>query len=176
MKYLIALTLIIVSFFAKAQCVGCPPLTGGAVPSTPCAFNGQTSSVTSYNGITPTCYIPVNGSLNGHLQGINNRLCAIKTLVDSLIAVSNNCDSVAQNLQIQIDSIALLVNQYDIVSTDSSIIVTKTVSEDTVTFDLSVPPYVPNVDASCLIAEPNPTLDEILQALIAAACLNEEEE
>ena len=175
-KVVIAAALSLLGIVAQAQCVGCPPLSSDSVPSVPCAFNGQTSSVTNYNGITPTCYNPVNGSLNGHLQGINNRLCTIRTLVDSLLLISTTCDSVAANLQIQIDSITLLVNQYDVVSTDSSITVTTTTVGDTVRFDLSVVPYVPNVDASCLIEEPNPTLDQILQALITAACLNEEEE
>jgi hypothetical protein len=159
----------------KAQCVGCPPLTSDTIPNVPCNFNGQTSSVTQYNGVTPTCYTPTNVSLNGHLQGINNAFCAIRNKVDSLLNNQQDCDSILLAFETQLDSVASLINYYDVISSDSSVTVTRDTTDGVIAFDLSVPVYVPNVDATCLgITEP--TLDNVLQALIDAACLNEEED
>lgn len=175
MRIILTMLLFVAYCTANAQCIGCPPLSSGTIPTIPCAFNGQTSSVTQYNGVTPTCYTPTNAGLNGHLQGINNALCRIRNKADSLIAVSGQCDSSIINIQIQVDSLFGMITYYDVVSTDSSVIVTRDTIGDTITFDLSVPVYQPNVDATCLgITEP--TLDNVLQALIDAACLTEEEE
>lgn len=175
MRYIIAILLAIASTTAQAQCVGCPPLTSDTIPNVPCNFNGQTSSVTQYNGVTPTCYTPTNVSLNGHLQGINNAFCAIRNKVDSLLNNQQDCDSILLAFEAQLDSVAGLINYYDVISTDSSVTVTRDTVDGVITFDLSVPVYVPNVDATCLgITEP--TLDNVLQALIDAACLNEEED
>lgn len=176
MRYLIAIISFFFALNVSAQCIGCPPLTGGNVPKQPCSFNGQTSSVTNYNGITPNCYFPTNGSLNGHLQGINNALCTIRNRIDSIANVSGQCDSLIENVQLQIDTIVTMLTFYDVVSSDGSIIVTTDTTNSIITFDLSVAPYIPNVDATCLIGEAEPTLDNILQALITAACLNEEED
>lgn len=176
MKYIITIIAICLALNANAQCIGCPPLTGGSVPSKPCSFNGQTSSVTSYNGVTPTCYSPTNGSLNGHLQGINNALCFIRGVIDSVSLSNDYCDSIAISIQAQIDSIFGLVNNYTVVSSDNSVDIQVDTIDGLIVFDLSVPPYVPNVDATCLIGGAEPTLENILQALINAACLTEEED
>lgn len=174
-KIFSVIILLFMAVQAQGQCVGCPPLTSDTIPNIPCSFNGQTSSVTQYNGVTPTCYNPTNVSLNGHLQGINNALCAIRNKVDSIKNSQQNCDSLLIEFELQLDSVASLIQYYDVVSTDSSVVVTRDTVDGVITFDLSVPVYVPNVDATCLgITEP--TLDNVLQALIDAACLNEEEE
>lgn len=174
MRLIFTMLLFVAYCTANAQCIGCPPLSTGTIPTIPCAFNGQTSSVTQYNGVTPTCYTPTSAGLNGHLQGINNALCRIRLKADSLFAVSGQCDSSIISIQIQVDSLFGMITYYDVVSTDSSVIVTMDTVGDAITFDLSVPVYQPNVDATCLgITEP--TLDNVLQALIDAACLTEEE-
>lgn len=175
-KAILIAMLVCFTITAQAQCIGCPPLTPDTIPNVPCNFNGQTSSVTQYNGITPTCYNPTNVSLNGHLQGINNAMCIIRARIDSLAAISGQCDSLVSNIQLEIDSIFGLISEYNVISSDSSITVTRDTIGGVITFDLSVNPYIPNVDATCLIGEAEPTLDNILQALITAACLNEEEE
>ena len=158
--------LVVVHVFG--QCIGCPPLSGGSVPVPTGSFNGQTSSVTTYNGATPTCYKPTSGGLNGHLQGINNSLCSLRSRLDSLIVASDN-DSLITVLQGEIDSIAGLLRYYDVVSTDSSVSIEKDTVDGVIVFNLSVPKVTVNVDASCLGIYTN-DLDSILQALIDLNC------
>jgi len=101
-KFICICVAFFISYTVNAQCVGCPKqLTApGSLAPPSVGFNGFTSEVKTYNGVTPTCYFPVNSSLNGHLQGINNKLCS---LLDSL-GVNAEKDSIALSI---IDSLII---------------------------------------------------------------------
>lgn len=92
-------------------------------------FNGFTSDFRYYDGKKPICYSPTVNNLNGHLMGINRELCRLDSLLQFIEA-----DTITTAfIQAQIDSIAALIYELDVVSSDSSI----TVARDGNVFDLS---------------------------------------
>jgi len=140
-KFICICVAFFISYTVNAQCVGCPKqLTApGSLAPPSVGFNGFTSEVKTYNGVTPTCYFPVNSSLNGHLQGINNKLCS---LLDSL-GVNAEKDSIALSI---IDSLiielleleALIPNDIGIISSDNSVMVNFSTVGDSTTYDLTL--------------------------------------
>jgi len=130
-----------IGYNANAQCVGCPKqLTApGSLSPPSIGFNGFTSEVKYYNGVAPTCYLPVSGTLNGHLQGINNKLCS---LLDSL-GVNAEKDSIALSI---IDSLIITINglkdsipnYIGIISSDNSVMVNFNTVGDSTTYDLTL--------------------------------------
>lgn len=92
-------------------------------------FNGFTSDFRYYDGKKPTCYTPTVNNLNGHLMGINRELCRLDSLLQFIEA-----DTVTTAfIQAQIDSIAALIYEIDVLSTDTTVTVNRTDN----TFDLS---------------------------------------
>lgn len=132
---------LMIGYNANAQCVGCPKqLTApGSLSPPSIGFNGFTSEVKYYNGVAPTCYLPVSGTLNGHLQGINNKLCS---LLDSL-GVNAEKDSIALSI---IDSLIITINglkdsipnYIGIISSDNSVMVNFNTVGDSTTYDLTL--------------------------------------
>lgn len=122
------------------QCVGCPgSLTapGSLAPPT-ATFNGHTSEVHTYDGSTPSCYLPVSNTLNGHLEGIENALCKLR---DS-IGINYEKDSIAlSKIDSLIDVVNLLrdslPNAVGIISSDGSVTVSYTTIGDSTTYDLT---------------------------------------
>ena len=139
-KLICFIVAILATINTKGQCVGCPKsLTAPSSISMPLVgFNGHTSEVTIYDGSTPNCYLPVSNSLNGHLQGINLALCALKTL--NTIQVEK--DSIAL---LKIDSIINVINQIKdslpnnvgIISSDSTVIITYVTIGDSTTYNIT---------------------------------------
>ncbi len=132
---------LMIGYNVNAQCVGCPKqLTApGSLSPPSVGFNGHTSEVKIYDGVTPTCYFPVSGTLNGHLQGINNKLCS---LLDSL-GVNAEKDSIALSI---IDSLIITINglkdsipnYIGIISSDNSVMVNFNTVGDSTTYDLTL--------------------------------------
>ena len=132
---------LMIGYNANAQCVGCPKqLTApGSLSPPSIGFNGFTSEVKYYNGVAPTCYLPVSGTLNGHLQGINNKLCS---LLDSL-GDNTERDSIALSI---IDSLISTINglkdsipnYIGIISSDNSVMVNFNTVGDSTTYDLTL--------------------------------------
>ena len=154
MKRILFIVLSVYSIIGYSQCVNCPSGTTapGAAASPTTRFNGYTSEVNKYDGTTPTCYTPTANTLNGHLQGINLKLCSIKSTLDSLRAydanntirldsIINAMDSSAIDIDVRLDSIILALEQFYntvIVSSDNSLNVSVDTIGNEVTYDLTV--------------------------------------
>lgn len=154
MKHLLYLTLSILFLNGYSDCINCPSGTTapGAAAAPTTRFHGYTSEVNKYDGTTPTCYTPTANTLNGHLQGINTKLCAIKSTLDSLRiydanntvrldSIINAIDTNTADIDVRLDSIITALGQFyntNIVSSDSSIHITSTVVGEVIKFDLSV--------------------------------------
>ena len=154
MKRILFIVLSVYSIIGYSQCVNCPSGTTapGAAASPTTRFNGYTSEVNKYDGTTPTCYTPTANTLNGHLQGINLKLCSIKSTLDSLRAydanntvrldsIINAMDSSTIDIDVRLDSIILALGQFYntvIVSSDNSLNVSVDTIGNEVTYDLTV--------------------------------------
>ena len=154
MKRVLFIALLLVNVIAFADCINCPKGTTapGAAASPTTRFNGYTSEVNKYDGTTQNCYSPTANTLNGHLKGINNALCDLQELIDSLSTVINDNDSTAlaglDSLQVQVDSITSRLDSIvtalgqfyntSVISSDSSLNVSSSVTGDVITFNLSV--------------------------------------
>lgn len=139
MKRILLISLLLVNVLTFADCINCPSGTTapGAAASPTTKFHGFTSEVNKYDGTTQNCYTPTANTLNGHLKGINNKLCSLKSLIDSLSNVVNNNDSTVNSeltilqheldtVYIRLDSIVDALGQFyntSIISSDSSIAV-----------------------------------------------------
>jgi len=144
----------VVDAYGQINCPTCPKgLTAPSSISSPQqGFNGYTSEVNKYDGTTQNCYSPTANTLNGHLKGINNALCDLQELIDSLSTVINDNDSTAlaglDSLQVQVDSITSRLDSIvtalgqfyntSVISSDSSLNVSSSVTGDVITFNLSV--------------------------------------
>jgi hypothetical protein len=131
MKRLLFILAFIYTTAISAQCLNCPNgiTAPGAGASPSVKFNGYTSEVKYYDGIKPTCYTPTANTLNGHLQGINNRLCQLKTTIDSLRVNDSSAFAQIDSIQNRIDSIVDALGQFyntSVISSDSSVRVTLT--------------------------------------------------
>lgn len=154
MKRLLFVILSVFIVNTYADCINCPSGTTapGAAAAPTTRFHGYTSESNKYDGTTPTCYTPTANTLNGHLQGINNKLCSIKSTLDSLRSydanntirldsIINAIDTNSADIDIRLDSIITALGQFyntNIVSSDSSIHITSTVVGEVIKFDLSV--------------------------------------
>jgi len=126
MKRLLFILALIYTTGINAQCLNCPGgiTAPGAAAGPSVKFNGYTSEVKYYDGIKPTCYTPTANTLNGHLQGINNRLCYLKTVIDSLKTNDSSAFAQIDSIQNRIDSIVDALGQFyntSVISSDSSI-------------------------------------------------------
>ena len=126
MKRLLFILAFIYTTAISAQCLNCPNgiTAPGAGASPSVKFNGYTSEVKYYDGIKPTCYTPTANTLNGHLQGINNRLCQLKTTIDSLKVNDSSAFAQIDSIQNRIDSIVDALGQFyntSVISSDSSV-------------------------------------------------------
>lgn len=146
MKRLLFILAFIYTTAINAQCLNCPNgiTAPGAGASPSVKFNGYTSEVKYYDGIKPTCYTPTANTLNGHLQGINNRLCYLKTVIDSLKTNDSSAFAQIDSIQNRIDSIVDALGQFyntSIISPDSSINITVSTNLTTNvnTYSLTVP-------------------------------------
>ena len=170
----------VVDAYGQVNCPTCPKgLTAPSSISAPQqGFNGYTSEVDHFDGTTPTCYTPTAATLNGHLRGINNALCAHRTRIDSLIgsdtSLINRIDSIISIL----DSISAdLESNYNtsIISSDSSVNIVASMVGLVQQFNLSVDidsvksKLVRDLDYSCLGVPRN--FDSIMNKLIEIACL-----
>jgi hypothetical protein len=170
----------VVDAYGQINCPTCPKgLTAPSSISAPQqGFNGYTSEVDHFDGTTPTCYTPTAATLNGHLRGINNALCAHRTRIDSLIgsdtSLINRIDSIISIL----DSISAdLESNYNtsIISSDSSVNIVASMVGLVQQFNLSVDidsvksKLVRDLDYSCLGVPRN--FDSIMNKLIEIACL-----
>lgn len=161
MKRLLFVILSVFIVNAYSQCLNCPSGTTapGAAASPSVKFHGFTSEVNKYDGVAPTCYTKTANTLNGHLQGINGALCDLQELIDSLETIINTNDSTAMaeiaELQVEIDSIygsldsvysrldsiVTALGQFyntSIISSDSSLNISSSVSGEVITFDLGI--------------------------------------
>ena len=168
----------VVDAYGQVNCPTCPKgLTAPSSISSPQQFNGYTSEVDHFDGTTPTCYTPTAATLNGHLRGINNALCAHRTRIDSLIgsdtSLINRIDSIISIL----DSISAdLESNYNtsIISSDSSVNIVASMVGLVQQFNLSVDidsvksKLVSGLDISCLGVPRN--FDSIMNKLIEIAC------
>lgn len=170
----------VVDAYGQINCPTCPKgLTAPSSISSPQqGFNGYTSEVDHFDGTTPTCYTPTAATLNGHLRGINNALCAHRTRIDSLIgsdtSLINRIDSIISIL----DNISAdLESNYNtsIISSDSSVNIVASMVGLVQQFNLSVDidsvksKLVRDLDYSCLGVPRN--FDSIMNKLIEIACL-----
>lgn len=126
MKRLVFIATLFYVLNVSAQCLNCPNgiTAPGAGASPSVKFNGYTSEVKYYDGIKPTCYTPTANTLNGHLQGINNKLCQLKSVIDSLRTNDSSAFAQIDSIQSRIDSIVVALGQMyntSVVSSDSSI-------------------------------------------------------
>ena len=140
MKRVLFIALCLLSVAMFADCINCPSGTTapGAAAAPTTRFHGFTSESNKYDGVAPTCYTPTANTLNGHLQGINNKLCAVKSILDSLRSTNASqtaridsiiaaMDSSDAGVEVRLDSIiTALMQMYNtsIISSDSSISVT----------------------------------------------------
>lgn len=179
------LIILIVSLFAvvdgfgQVPCPTCPKgITAPSSVSNPLqGFNGFTSEVKTFDGTTPTCYTPTAKSLNGHLRGINNALCAYRTRIDSLVGgdtvLISRIDSLINAIDVINTDISSNYNT-SIISSDSSVNIITGIVGSVLQFNLSVDidsikaKIVRNLDYSCL-GVPN-NFDSIMNKLIEVAC------
>lgn len=145
MKQLLSILSFFVCLNLSAQCLNCPSGTTapGAAASPTVKFHGFTSEVTKYDGVKPTCYTPTANTLNGHLQGINNKLCQLKSVIDSLKTNDSSAFAQIDSIQLRIDSIVTALGQFyntSVISSDSSVRITVTTNPMTRvnTFNLKV--------------------------------------
>jgi len=140
-KFICICVAFFISYTVNAQCVGCPKqLTApGSLAPPSVGFNGFTSEVKTYNGVPPTCYFPVNGSLNGHLQGINNKLCSLLDSLGDNAEKDSIALSVIDSLIIELTNIkGLIPNDIGIISSDNSVMVNFNTVGDSTTYDLTL--------------------------------------
>jgi len=140
-KFICICVAFFISYTVNAQCVGCPKqLTApGSLAPPSVGFNGFTSEVKTYNGVTPTCYFPVNSSLNGHLQGINNKLCSLLDSLGDNAEKDSIALSVIDSLIIELTNIkGLIPNDIGIISSDNSVMVNFNTVGDSTTYDLTL--------------------------------------
>jgi hypothetical protein len=170
----------VVDAYGQVNCPTCPKgLTAPSSISSPQqGFNGYTSEVDHFDGTTPTCYSPTAATLNGHLRGINNALCAHRTRIDSLVgsdtALINRIDSLMNAIE---DITTEFESTYNtsIISSDSSVNIISQIVGASLQFNLSVDidsvksKIVRNLDISCLGVPRN--FDSIMNKLIDIACL-----
>ena len=129
MKHILAILFTLFATVALAQpCATCPPsLTApGAAAAPTSGFNGFTSEVDQYDGIAPTCYLPSANTLNGHLQGINQQLCELQLLIDSLGLDNDTVQLALAQIEEDIDELYAIIGAIDIYglqSADNSITV-----------------------------------------------------
>jgi len=154
MKRVLFIALLLVNVLAFADCINCPSGTTapGAAASPTTRFHGYTSEVNKYDGTTQNCYTPTANTLNGHLKGINNELCALQDLIDSLSIVIDYNDSVAlagldslqeqmDTVYVRLDSIVTALGQFyntSVISSDSSLNISASLVGEVMTYDLSV--------------------------------------
>ena len=154
MKRVLFAVMLLINVVTFADCINCPKGTTapGAAASPTTRFNGYTSEVNKYDGTTQNCYTPTANTLNGHLKGINNELCTLQDLIDSLSAVIDYNDSVAvagldslqeqmDTVYVRLDSIVTALGQFyntSIISSDSSLNVSSSIVGEVITFNLSV--------------------------------------
>lgn len=154
-----------------------------AVSSPLQGFNGFTSEVTTFDGTTPNCYTPTSSSLNGHLRGINNKLCTLRDSITTLryydTLLVDRIDSIItalEGIQTDVDG----NNMAGVTSTGGTVTVSSAWTGDSVTFNLAVnidsikAKIVRSLDYTCL-GVPN-NFDSIMNKLIEIACeVNEED-
>lgn len=163
----------------QSNCPTCPK--GMTAPSTITSplqgFHGYTSESLHFDGTTPTCYTPTANTLNGHLNGINNRLCNFKSRIDSLwrkdTLFLRRIDSLINAIDDINDEFESTYNT-SVISSDSSVNVDADIVGSVQQFDLSVDidsvksKIIHNLNISCLGATRN--FDSILNTLIRIAC------
>lgn len=140
-KFICSVIAVFAIINLHGQCVGCPgSLTApGSLAAPSIGFNGFTSEVHTYNGVKPTCYLPVSNTLNGHLQGINNALCMLKDSLGFFYEKDSVALSAIDSIINVLDSIqASMPDKVNIISSDGSITVVPTGLTDSVTFDISI--------------------------------------
>lgn len=154
MKRVLFAVMLLINVVTFADCINCPKGTTapGAAAAPTTRFHGYTSEVNKYDGTTQNCYTPTANTLNGHLKGINNELCTLQDLIDSLSAVIDYNDSVAvagldslqeqmDTVYVRLDSIVTALGQFyntSIISSDSSLNVSSSIVGEVITFNLSV--------------------------------------
>ena len=126
MKRLVFIATLFYVLNVSAQCLNCPNgiTAPGAGASPSVKFNGYTLEVKYYDGIKPTWYTPTANTLNGHLKEINNKLCQLKSVIDSLRTNDSSAFAQIDSIQSRIDSIVVALGQMyntSVVSSDSSI-------------------------------------------------------
>lgn len=163
---------------AYSQCDGCPSSIEAppSVGETPAQFNGFTSEVNLYDGDNPDCYMPISNSLNGQLEGIDNKICELDELIETLRTSCSDSTSIANieatlvELQSELDSLKTFL----VLSLDSTILVSTTTSSDSVTFNLSVnydriqDSLLVGVNAECL--DSVESISQVLNDLIELSC------
>jgi len=170
----------VVDAYGQVDCPTCPKgLTAPSSVSSPLqGFTGYTSEVDHFDGTTPTCYTPTASTLNGHLRGINNSLCNLRTRIDSLRTKDTVLIRRIDSLMNAIDDINTdLGTTYNssIISSDSSVNIVTSIVGLVQQFNLSVDidsvksKIVRDLDYSCLGVPRN--FDSIMNKLIEIACL-----
>lgn len=178
-KFIVYLLVLFASYNTYSQCINCPrSLTAPGAAAAPLSgFNGFTSEVTDYDGTAIECFLPTANTLNGVIEGIDDAICELQTLIDSLEAQGTADSATIAGIQNSIDSIYGLIsafNEYDVLSDDGSVDITTTTADNITNFDLSVNiPFVEgellsNIDATCLTDSTG--WDDIIQELIDVVC------
>lgn len=125
----------------NAQCVGCPKqLTApGSLSAPSVGFNGHTSEVRIFDGVTPSCYFPISNTLNGHLQGINNKLCSLLDSLGDNAEKDSIALSVIDSLIFEINNLKdSMPNDIGVISSDNSVMVNFSTIGDSTTYDLTL--------------------------------------
>lgn len=179
-RFIIVLFALFAVINTYGQCRSCPSSlqAPGSTGSTPLPGTLFTSQITPYDGTVPDCYDAVANNLNGHLEGIDNRLCELGILIDSLESSSTRDSIRIEEILVIIDSLETLYDSlivtYDLVSDDGTVDITTTTVGNMVEWDISVnidaikDSLLANIDASCLTDSTG--WDDVMQELIDVVC------
>lgn len=132
---------LMIGYNVNAQCVGCPKqLTApGSLSAPSVGFNGHTSEVRIFDGVTPSCYFPISNTLNGHLQGINNKLCSLLDSLGGNAEKDSIALSVIDSLIFEINNLKdSMPNDIGVISSDNSVMVNFSTIGDSTTYDLTL--------------------------------------
>lgn len=179
-KFIISLLVLLCTYYSYSECINCPKsiLAPGSAAAPLSGFNGTTGEVTDYTGTPISCFLPASNTLNGVIEGIDNELCELQDLIDSLEAAGVVDSAAIAAIEADIDSLYALVAaatiEYDILSDNGSVDITTTTADGIVNWDLAVniqsiqDSLLANLDASCLTDSTG--WDDIMQTLIDVVC------
>lgn len=172
-KNILIVAALFVFFGAQAQPIVAPT----SVPTTTIPFNGFTSEITVYDGDPIQCFIPVGTGLNGIIAGIDDKLCEIQDLLDSVLAVSNvneiNITAISNTLTTITNQLNEIQN-ITLVSPDGTVDISlieidSTVWELAVNIALVEELLLADIDLQCLTVT-DTTVTSIIEEILGIVC------